>query len=383
MRVLFITNLFPPFFLGGYEVACKDITDEFKNTGHSVFVLTSDFGIKYPYETNNIFRVLRIKLDFESVFDKIFSLFYNPYNYRKILEIIKRIKPDIASVWSINGISAAPIFALKKKRIPYVVHLFDRSLSFLRKNGWKGILNPFLYNKLNFDHIISCSDSLKSDYVKRGFKEESITVIHHGIIPEKKIIDKKRIDSKNLKLLFVGQLWEAKGADLAIRSLPLLEKNGIFANLTIIGDGLETYKQYLRKITKECNVIDRVIFVGRISREALKNFYRRKDILLFPTNSWYKEPFGIVIIEAMNQGIPVIASNSGGPREIIMNGENGLLFGSGNVESFTEKIMLLASDVQLYEAIRKKAFDRIKEQFDISVVGEKTIEYYTNISKKL
>ncbi|MCK4233396.1 glycosyltransferase family 4 protein, partial [candidate division WOR-3 bacterium] len=189
----------------------------------------------------------------------------------------------------------------------------------------------------------------------------------------------KTVDKNNLKLLFVGQLWEAKGADLAIRSLSRLEEHGISAILTIVGDGKKSYKRDLRKIAKENDIIDRVDFVGKVTREELKNFYRDNDILLFPTYSWYKEPFGIVILEAMNQGISVIASNSGGPKEIITDGENGLLFESGKVESLTKKIINLVKAPQLYKGIRKKAFDSINDIFNIAFVGKRIIMFYNNI----
>ena len=385
MRVLFISNLYPPHFFGGYEVACKDIANEFKKNGHSVFILTSTFGVNSGTQKNNIYRILKARINsniHKSLIEKTISLFFNPFNYKETLRIIKRIKPDVASVWSINGISVSPIFAAQKMGIPCVVHLFDRSFSFLRKNCWKGILNYFLYNRLNFDNIVSCSESLKKDYIKKGFEGRTICVIYHGVIPEKEIFPHKGININDIKLLFVGQLWEAKGIDLAIRALPLLEKNGLNAKLTIIGDGLESYKLHLKKIAIEYDIAEKVDFVSKVPREKLKSFYRTHDILLFPTYSWYREPFGIVILEAMNQGIPVIASDSGGPKEIIIDGENGLLFEPGNVESLTSKIMLFARKPELYEINAKNAFKRIKNQFDISITSKKIIEYYENISKK-
>jgi len=382
MKVLFITNLFPPYFLGGYEVACKDIVEEFKKNGHSVFVLTSSYGLEKPSVENGIYRTLNANTDFngyKSIKEKTFSLFYNPSNYKRTLEIIKMVKSDIASVWNISGISVSPLFALQKLKIPYVVHLFDRSLSFVRKNGWKRIINPIIYDRLKLNHIISCSASLKEDYIKRGYDKNSISIIHHGIEPEKEEKKRKKINRKDVKLLFVGQLWEAKGADLAIRALSLLKEKNIFAQLTIIGDGKEAYKSYLRKVAKKEKVESEVHLLGKVSREALKNFYRNNDILLFPTYSWYKEPFGIVILEAMNQGIPVIASNCGGPKEIIIDGESGLLFDSGNAQSLSDKVILLVENLQLYNKIQKNAFCKVKNQFDITLVGKKTIAYCENL----
>jgi glycosyltransferase involved in cell wall biosynthesis len=279
-------------------------------------------------------------------------------------------------VWNISGISAAPLFALQKRKIPYAIHLFDRCFSFTKKAGWKRILNLLLSNRLQANHLISCSESLKADYLKQGFNGDCITVIPHGIAPEWIPEKRKKLNCDKLNLLFVGQLWEAKGVDLAIRCLALLPKRKITATLSIIGDGKEKYKKYLRKVIEECGIKDRVVFVGGLPREQLKDYYRTHDILLFPTYSWYKEPFGIVILEAMNQGIPVIASDCGGPSEIITNGENGLLFESGNTRSLGDQIEKIVNDPNLYADISIKGFESTKNKYDISIVGEKIIDYY-------
>lgn len=382
MRVLFVSNLYPPYFLGGYEVACKDIAEQFAKQGIDTSILCSSYGLDSPSRDGDIYRILDVRSDFngfKSLHEKAISLFYNPRNYNRTIEIIKEIKPDIGSVWSINGISAAPLFALQKAGVPYVIHLFDRCLSFIRKKGWKRILNPILFNRLQLEHMVSCSESLKDDYVKNGFDENSIRVIPHGVQPEQRLFDKKAIDSHNLKLLFVGRLWEAKGVDLAIRCLPLLRKKGITATLTIVGSGEENYREHLREVIKNVGARDSVKFVNSVPRELLKSYYKSHDILLFPTYSWYKEPFGIVILEAMSHGLPVIASECGGPIEIIDQGENGLLFALGDLNSLAESIEMIVRSEKIQKRIRKLGYESIIHNFNIQEIGSRMIDLYQSI----
>jgi glycosyltransferase involved in cell wall biosynthesis len=335
-----------------------------------------------PCTKDGIYRILDVRTDFNGyrcLSEKMISLFYNPRNYSITRDLIEVLKPDIASVWSISGISTAPLFALQRARVPYVVHLFDRCLSFVRKNGWKRAINPLLYDRLDLDNMVSCSESLKKDYVKQGFSEGAIQVIPHGINPRRSLPRRKSVDPRNTRILFVGQLWEAKGADLAIQAIRNLKERDIHAYLTIVGDGDKKYISELKGMIGNQGLVDEIKFAGRIPRKELTQFYREHDIFIFPTHSWYKEPFGIVILEAMNQGIPVIASNCGGPVEIITDKENGLLFPPGNAESLSLQIEGLINSPKLIEKVRNNAFRIIKSDFHIQHIGARTLSYYNSI----
>lgn len=379
MKAFFISNLYPPYFLGGYEVACRDVAEQFFAQGHNVSVLCSSYGLNKPARRNSIYRFLDVRTDFngfKSIREKALSLFYNPENYKKTIQLISEIKPDVASVWNINGISIAPLFALQKCKIPYVIHLFDRSFSFLKKNGLKRIINPLLYDRLRASYFISCSASLKEDYVKKGFNADCIQVIPHGIVPQSSLPDRLERKGSALKLLFVGQLWEAKGADLAIKSVALLKKKKVNAALTVIGDGKKDYKRILTRLTEQLGVKNDVEFLGRMPRIRITKFYQTHDIFLFPTYDWYREPFGIVILEAMNQGIPVIASNCSGPKEIIIDGKNGLLFEPGDADSLTDRVIELTENAELYSRTRKNALMSVQNEFNIIAIGNQILELY-------
>ena len=163
MRILFITNLYPPYHIGGYEIACKDIAEGLRERGHTVKVLTSVYGVEKPIINNNIARILDVKLKLnrpQSLVDKNVSLFFNPVNYKITKNFIDKFRPGIVSFWNINGISASTIFAVEKKNLPKVFHLFDRSLSYLRKTDVKVLANYLFFNKLNIKYLISSSNAL-------------------------------------------------------------------------------------------------------------------------------------------------------------------------------------------------------------------------------
>jgi glycosyltransferase involved in cell wall biosynthesis len=119
-------------------------------------------------------------------------------------------------------------------------------------------------------------------------------------------------------------------------------------NLSIGGDGPE--KEKILKLIKSENLVDKVSYLGLLNQAQSINFYRNIDIFILSSKT---EAFGMVILEAMACGIPVIGSNVNGVNFIIKDNVNGLLFEMGNVDDLVSKILLLKNDA----ALRKKIAD--------------------------
>jgi len=381
MRILFITNLYPPYFLGGYEVACKDIAEGLKQRGHTVKVLTSTYGVNKKVINQHIARLLDIKLKlnaFQTIFEKGSALFFNPSNYRITKNFIERFSPDIISFWSINGISASTIFAAERMGVPKVFHLFDRSLSYIRKNGIKSLLNYAVFNRLQIKYLISSSSELKKDYVNRGFKEESITVISHGVDIDKFTFKTKTVKGI-LKLLYVGQLWEAKGVHILLKAVGLLRNKNVNFKLTIIGKGDPGYIRSLHCICREKKIVDNVQFIKKMERKNLIRYYQNSHIVVFP--SIWKEPFGIVLLEAMATGTPVISSKCGGPLDIVKDDITGFFFKPGDYKDLASKILLYEKNHNLIKEMGQKVRDEVSKNFKIEKVIDITESFYVKLQK--
>jgi len=175
--------------------------------------------------------------------------------------------------------------------------------------------------------------------------------------------------STNTNLLFVGRLEKHKGLSILLKAFRKLNKN---FNLVIIGQGnLEYYKNFAKKLKLDPQHLQ---FLGQVPHHLMPDIYKKSDILISP-HLW-PEPFGRTIIEAMFFGKIVIASDLGGPREIIQSGVNGFLVPSGDPSALRKKIMEIAQDINLQEQIKKQAVHTVLHRFTPRKIAENYLEFY-------
>jgi glycosyltransferase involved in cell wall biosynthesis len=171
-------------------------------------------------------------------------------------------------------------------------------------------------------------------------------------------------DPVNLGLL--GQISPHKGHADAIEAIRLL---GSGYRLLIAGKGDEDYVERLKAKARDLPVT----FAGFV---ALPEFFDTIDVLLVP--SW-EEPFGIVLLEAMASGTPVISTAAGGPLDIIRNGETGFLVPAKNPSALADSIRHLSRSVEMRRRIIQGALDRVKEEYDIARVVPRIEEFYREL----
>ena len=176
-----------------------------------------------------------------------------------------------------------------------------------------------------------------------------------------------------ITLGLLGQISPHKGHDEAVEAMRQI--NGSFMGtfrLLIAGKGEASYEAAL----KERSAGLPVEFPGFVS---LEEFFQKTDILLVP--SW-EEPFGIVLLEAMATGIPVIATNRGGPLDIISSPSEGVLVPPRDPRALAGAVQTLASDEELRSAIVRNARRRVEEHFDIRAVVPRIEDLYKKLATK-
>jgi 1,4-alpha-glucan branching enzyme len=154
-------------------------------------------------------------------------------------------------------------------------------------------------------------------------------------------------------LLIVSRLVDWKGVDTVIAAMPDLPPR---FRLAVVGEGPMATR--LRELTKSLGVGDRVRFAGRADRQTVERYLRAADLLIL--NSLY-EGLSHVLLEAMRSGLPILASDPPGTRELIRHGDNGHLFPYNDKNALGQGIELLASDPDRRSQFRQRARLRLEE----------------------
>jgi len=226
-----------------------------------------------------------------------------------------------------QGLSGALIKKLRRKPLVLTVHGSD--LNVLAGNP---LLRPALgWTLRSADLVIAVSRYLKERAEQLGAAGEKVRVVYSGVEP------RSRATAREKRVLYIGALVRQKGVDLLLRAFKELKRERPDAGLVIAGDGPE--REALERLAAELELRD-VQFLGYV--QELDRLFTTGSVLALPSR---EEGLGIVLLEAMARGVPVVASRTGGIPEIVVHGSNGLLFTRGSVPELAKALAeLLGSD---------------------------------------
>ncbi|WP_304809200.1 MULTISPECIES: glycosyltransferase family 4 protein [Erysipelotrichaceae] len=196
------------------------------------------------------------------------------------------------------------------------------------------------------------------DY-RKPLKEKSVNIIPMGVDTQR-FSSEYRVPNyfgqKDKKVvLFVGRLVEVKGLRYLIEAMKSID-----ALLVVVGSG-PMRDEYERLATP---IRNKVRFLGSKTHEDLKKIYASADVFCMPsytTETGEKEGFGLVVLEAMASGLPIVASKSGGIPTMIKNGYNGLLFGEKDVEDLSNKLKSVINSESCREILSRNALKTVKK----------------------
>ena len=224
-------------------------------------------------------------------------------------------KPDVvhAHFYSIAAIASV----LKKKfDMPIVVTEHSSKLNINIKEISKLDQNFAKKAYQNANKVIAVSNALAKN-LKTNFNVDAEVI--HNIVDVSNFQYVRREQKDNFAFVSVGNLIPIKGFDILIEAFAEAFKNDDTVLLKIVGEGLE--KEHLQSLVTQLNIGDRVVLLGEMPREKLKDVYYESDAFVLASKS---ETFGVVFIEAMTTGLPVIATACGGPSDFV-NEQNGYL----------------------------------------------------------
>jgi len=410
MRLLVVSNLYPPNIVGGYERLCYDAVSGLVQHGHQVTVLTSSFGDKTDdFPGQKIHRSLRLLIG-----DGIYAPFpggavereaINRANVGTLRQAIAEAQPDAIFAWNLFFLDRAMLDALAASGLNVLLMLTDNwLLTVHRPEFWKRFFEeqvlgdkPFLpptqgaclgnprdglaeraMRRLRgwlsgtapsvapFSGTGTAEPAIRlpfaaifgSHFVRQLYEAGGIVfarhrVVHNGVdqgpYRDKQSRDRDTlIDPQELRLLFVGRLVDLKGAQTAVEALPLLDPTDLgVSRVRLSIVGDMRDAAYVRQLKE---VIERTGCRAQVTIQPPVPEPALFD--LFQAHDIYLfpslyEPFSLTLIHGLACGIPTIASRAGGNVEIVRDRETGMLFEKGSPQDLAQAVRLLVSDPAL------------------------------------
>lgn len=404
MKILFLSNLYPPNVVGGYERLCHEMATALAQRDHAVCVLTSDYGEgreSYPgQEVRRDWRLLtatgNIYAPFAGSHEERVRI--SQANIEKLEAAVRDFAPDVIFVWNLYFLDAGLLDAIQRQGRPVVYLLTDNWLiAFLKPAYLQGFFarevffgpRTFLARLKNSvkrllakratqaQHIsgraVFASRFMDRLYRDAGFRFTDSRIVYHGIAPAPEGITSQRtelVEPGRLRLLFAGRIVEIKGVHTVLEAMPAIiaALPGLEVSLTLLGDRQDAaYQSRLQELIARFGLGRTVRFAEPVAEGELPGVFAGHDIYLFP--SLY-EPFSLTLIHALRAGIPTVASDAGGNGEIVIDGQTGLLFGRGDARGLASAVVRLARDAALRARLASEG-GRVAAQFTFSrMVGE-------------
>jgi len=276
----------------------------------------------------------------------------------KALKIARKCDLTHAQVSYLAPISLIARFLFKK---PFMITNKGSDINISLKNKSLKKINQFLLNKA--DIVTTISKDLRNKVISLGIEPSKVINIYNGInlkkfegFNKKKSRKKLSLPSDKKIIIFVGLIIPVKGVKYLISAAPaIIEKNKNTLFL-FVGDGTE--RKHIESMAKNLGIYNFMRFEGMKSPEEIPLWMSTADVLVLPSLS---EGKGIVVLEAMSAGLPVVASNVGGIPESVENGKTGFLIPPKNSKMIGEKINLLLNNDKLRHNMAEIARKMVKE----------------------
>jgi len=286
--------------------------------------------------------------------------------------ILRRVKPDILHIHSAKAglVGRLAAASLRRPRIVLTMHsfVFDERVGRLKRT-----MAAWVERRLSrlTDRIIAVSGALRDELVSRtGLSPDKITVIPNGITFRE--IHKSGGDPPRRTVGTVSRLAPQKGVDNFIRAAALVRKRFPSAGFFIIGDG--PFREALEALADELGIRESVEFMG-FQPDALP-IVATFDVFAL-ASTW--EAFGLVLVEALSQEVPVVAFRVGGIPEIVDGSTTGLLAEPGNVEDLADKVCRLLADRELAARIAREGCKSVRSRFSSDRMVAETQDVYASL----
>lgn len=384
MKILYASETYLPT-INGAAIFIDEMAREMARRGHEVSIIANSPGFRTFTQKENGITIYRLR-SFPTVLKP--SQRMGMFNRARIYNLIKEIRPDVIHIQNHFFIGSSALDAGRRLNIPvigtnhvgpndissflplprFIINIIDNLM-------WKNLASVFKKctyltapSRFAFDLFSKYGVDLPGEAISNGIDLNLFTPARSG--KESPLKKKYRLPDKPM-VIYCGRLDPGKEMDVWIRSIPYVLEN-TNAHFLLVGPGVNRRK--LQGLAASLDVEKAITFIDPVSYSEMPDFYRLAD--LFAISS-IMESQGLVVLEAMASGLPVVATNFAALPELVHDGENGFLFEAGDSRVMAEKTVKILRDNELARRMGEKSM-KFARKHDI----RKTYDSFEALYKK-
>ena len=387
MKICMLTWEYPPRIVGGLARHCHGLARALARLDHEVHVVTLEFPGTSEYEEVDGVKVHRVKIELGHPNFITWSLIFNHFMEKRVAALSRQVNFDVVHThdWLTTPAGVASKNFMNK---PFVCTVHSTEMGRVRE-----LRNPDSYTidglewwmMFEAKQVMLCSDSMKAEISDHfHLPPEKVDVIpnaidaseYDGNVDKGAVKRRYGIGPYDKLVVYIGRLVPQKGVEHLIRAVPQIVRQHGDARFLIAGDGWS--RSHLEDMARSTGQGDKIRFLGFISDSERVELLKSGDALVIPS---IYEPFGIVALEGMAAGVPVVASNVGGLSEIIEHDRTGMLAFRENPGSVAWCVNKVLSDEGYSRWLTQNAKKRVGEVYSWESVARKVSKVYERACK--
>lgn len=391
MKILcVIPSYYPAFKYGGPIASVHNLNKVLVKKGIDVMVYTTNVGLKDKVLVNKEVDIDGVKITYFDFF-KIFE-FLGPTGWQFsifLTKVLKRTIPDfdlvyISAIW--NYPTAATAYYCRKYKKPYIIA--PRGVFYpytFNKKVWKKWPYYKLITKRDLERAAAIHYTTQDEFEKGHsfleLKNKNVFIVPNGVdlsefenLPPKENLLNRYPELNGKKvILFLSRLDWKKGLDVLAKAYGIIATKRKDAHLLIVGDGLEGFKNKVKKWFQDEGVLDRITFTGMLTGKEKLEAFSASDIFTLPSHS---ESFGMAIVEAMACGLPVVISDTVGIFQEVEQSKAGLIVPGNDAIKLSEAIIKLLDNEKLIKQMGENGRALSRKEFEFSEIADKMIKVF-------
>jgi len=290
-----------------------------------------------------------------------------------LLNAIRLVKQSdiIHCQWTFSGFLGVVLKWVFRKPLIITVHGSDINLVLNR--GFLKRLTSLVLQQA--DRVIAVSEDLRKKVLTLGAAPDKVRVIYHGVDPER-FFPQESGTTRKLNLLWIGRLSPEKGLAYLVKAMKRVLEEFPGGNLTLVSAGDEHAMRELTDLIDREGVREGIRIEGNKKSDELPSLMRQADLFVLPSLS---ESFGVVVIEAMASGLPIVASRVGGIPEVVEEGITGILVPPADSPALSEALLRLLKDPERRKKMGRNGRERVIKLFSWDKTIEATLNVYQDV----